>query len=244
MSNFDFARAAWPELATEARKAEHYAYGDPRSSVFYARRTLELTVNWLYRADASLRAPYKDDLVALLYEPTFKQLVGPGILTKMDLIRKQGNNAVHRTSPLSHNESLAVVRELFHIIVWLASRYAPTAADRPIAGAPFDAASIPRPQPGAAAKSQAQIQKLAADNQKMDAALSEANTLNESLEAELEALRAEVAAAKAANATVVDTHDYREDETRDLFIDVLLREAGWDLDRRARHRVPGHGHAE
>ena len=36
-------------------------------------------------------------------------------------------------------------------------------------------------------------------------------------------------AAKAANATVPDTHDYSEAETRDLFIDLLLREAGWDL---------------
>jgi type I restriction enzyme R subunit len=48
------------------------------------------------------------------------------------------------------------------------------------------------------------------------------------LEAEIEALRAEIAAAKIANQTVADTHDYREAETRDLFIDLLLREAGFD----------------
>jgi type I restriction enzyme R subunit len=48
------------------------------------------------------------------------------------------------------------------------------------------------------------------------------------LEAEIEALRAEIAAAKAANQATADTHDYREAETRDLFIDLLLREAGFD----------------
>src|SRR5262249_60736129 len=35
-------------------------------------------------------------------------------------------------------------------------------------------------------------------------------------------------ATKAANQAVADTHDYREAETRDLFIDLLLREAGFD----------------
>jgi len=33
-SNFDFVRAGWPEIAVEARKAEGYANGDPRSSLF------------------------------------------------------------------------------------------------------------------------------------------------------------------------------------------------------------------
>src|SRR6185503_19149630 len=42
------------------------------------------------------------------------------------------------------------------------------------------------------------------------------------------ALQAEIAAAKAANQKTADTHDYREAETRDLFIDLLLREAGFD----------------
>ena len=41
MGNFAFARAAWPVIAEEAQRAEHYTYGDPRSSIFYARRTIE-----------------------------------------------------------------------------------------------------------------------------------------------------------------------------------------------------------
>jgi type I restriction enzyme R subunit len=143
--------------------------------VFYARRTLELVANWLYRADATLTAPYKDDLVGLLYEPSFKQLVGSSILTKMDLIRKQGNFAVHRTTPLRDSDSLPVVRELFFVLTWLATHYAPTTADRPEPGTPFDAASIPRSQPGAAARTLAQLQKLADDLAAKDAELASAN---------------------------------------------------------------------
>ena len=229
MGNFDFVRAAWPDLAEEARRAELSTYADPRVAMIYARRTLELTVTWLYRADDTLRPPYKDDLSSMLFEPTFKRLVGPAIATKMDLIRRQGNSAVHRTTPMTPTDSLPVIRELFHVLVWVATRYAPTPQDRPVAGVPFDAASIPKPQPGVVAKTLAQVKALAEELAAKDARLAEAEKRNESLESELEALRAEVALAKAANATVPDTHDYSEAETRDLFIDLLLREAGWDL---------------
>ncbi|NIP87559.1 MAG: restriction endonuclease subunit R, partial [Gammaproteobacteria bacterium] len=48
---------------------------------------------------------------------------------------------------------------------------------------------------------------------------------------ELKRLRAEVAAAKNAAAGQPDTHDYSEEQTRDYFIDLLLKEAGWPLDQ-------------
>lgn len=229
MGNFDFARTAWPDLAEEARLAERSTYADPRVAMIYARRTLELTVTWLYRADATLRRPYKDDLSSMLFEPSFKRLVGPAISAKMDLIRRQGNSAVHRTTPMTPNDSLPMIRELFHVLVWVATRYAPTPRDRPESGVPFDAASIPKPQPGVVTKTLAQVKALAEELAAKDARLAEAQQRNESLEAEIAALQAEVALAKAANASVPDTHDYSEAQTRDLFIDLLLREAGWDV---------------
>jgi type I restriction enzyme R subunit len=236
--NFDFVTNGWPQIADEARRAEHYTYGDPRSSLFYARRALELVVNWLYDADTTLRMPYKDDLASRLHEPTFKQLVGPGILTKMNVIRLQGNSAAHRTAPIKPTDSLPIVRELFHVLHWLATHYALDPTQRPQPGIPFDAATIPKPQPGAVAKSLAQVQKLAAELAAKDNALAEQQEHSAVLEAELITLRAEVAAAKAANAVIPDTHDYREDETRDLFIDVLLAEAGWPLDNERDREYP------
>ena len=46
---------------------------------------------------------------------------------------------------------------------------------------------------------------------------------------ELVRLRAEVAQAKKEAALQHDSHDYSEAATRDLFIDLLLHEAGWPL---------------
>ena len=229
MGNFDFVTAAWPGISDEARRAEHYAFGEPRSSVFYARRTLELAVHWLYKADESLSLPYSNDLSSLLFEPTFKNLVGPGIHAKMNVIRMRGNDAVHRTGAMTDAQSLPVVRELFHVLIWIATRYAATPELRPAPGAPFDAASIPRPQPGAAARTREQLQKLAEGNAAKDAQLAKANTDNDSMAAELAELRAAMAAITAANTVIPDTHDYRENETRHLFIDLLLSEAGWPL---------------
>ena len=40
-----------------------------------------------------------------------------------------------------------------------------------------------------------------------------------------------MAKAKQAAAAQPDTHDYSEAETRDYFIDLLLKEAGWPLDQ-------------
>jgi type I restriction enzyme R subunit len=235
VSNFDFARAGWPEIGDEARRAEHYTFGDPRASLFNARRALELTVHWLYSADATLTRPYKSDLSSLLFEPTFKALVGPGIHTKMDLIRKQGNRAVHGTGPVRDADSLPVVLELFHVLVWLATRYVVDPAQRPAGGMQFEVTSIPTPRSGAAAQTRAQMKQLADANTAKDAALAAAAANNAVLASELAKLRAQVTAAKAVNATVPDTHDYNEAVTRAEYIDLLLREAGWPLvDKRDR----------
>ncbi len=228
-SNFDFVAKEWPAIATEARRAEHYTYGDPRSAVFYARRTLELAVHWLYDVDATLHMPYKDDLSSRLHEPTFKNLVGHALYAKMNLIRLQGNAAVHHLTPMKQTDSLPIVRELFHVLYWLATHYSLNTVDRPQPGISFDAASIPKPQPGLVANTLAHVQKLAAENAAKDEALTKEREHSADLETQLAVAQAEVAAAKAANAVIPDTHDYREDETRDLFIDVLLGKAGWPL---------------
>lgn len=51
------------------------------------------------------------------------------------------------------------------------------------------------------------------------------------LDEELKQLRAELAAARAANDKMPDPHDYSEAETRTLLIDLELKRAGWPLDQ-------------
>ncbi|MCB1380629.1 MAG: DUF4145 domain-containing protein, partial [Alphaproteobacteria bacterium] len=108
-SNFAFLAADWPDLHAEALRAEQAALTDPRTACFYARRTLELTVAWLFQAEGgrggALRLPYKADLAAFLAEPSLRQLVGPALLAKMDVIRMLGNHAVHQARPVAAREA-------------------------------------------------------------------------------------------------------------------------------------------
>ncbi len=118
-SNFDFLAPDWPALLAEARSAEAAALGDPRAACFYARRTLELVVAWLFQAEGGrngcLRMPYKADLSAFLFEPSFQQLVGSTVHAKMDVIRRLGNQAVHNARPVPQQDALNALRELFHV---------------------------------------------------------------------------------------------------------------------------------
>lgn len=246
-SNFAFLQADWPALLAEAGKAEQAALTDPRTACFYARRTLELAVVWLFQAEGGrggkLQMPYKPDLSAFLFEPSFKILVGPALHAKMDVIRKQGNNAVHSARPMTAQDATAVLRELFQVTFWLARNYGRNMAARPNPALQFRADWLPRPVDAAAElaavqasaqATQAALQKLASLADELavrDAALVSAQKKSAELDAELAQLRAEIAATKAANAATPDSHDYDEAQTRDLYIDLLLKEAGWKLDQ-------------
>ena len=238
MSNFDFIRQGWPELAEQARRAEHYVVGDPRTSLFYARRALEAAVEWTFRADASLGPVYREDLNARLHDASFMHLAGPAVLDKMHVIRQRGNAAVHRDAPVTVRDSEATVRELFHVFVWFASTFALTPDARPAAGLRFDAALVPRPRVSTAPTSRAETEQLAERLRVADDELARAEQANVALEAELEQLRAQVAAAKPANVAHPVPHDFQEAQTRADLIDPLLRESGWLLDQARDREYP------
>ena len=58
------------------------------------------------------------------------------------------------------------------------------------------------------------------------------------LDAAISQLKRAIAQAKKRNAASPDNHDYSEAQTRDYFIDLLLREAGWRLDQKDDREYP------
>jgi len=231
MSNFAFLLPEWTMLVESASKAEGAAHTDARTACFYARRTLELAVAWMYAHDKTLRVPYQDNLSAFIHEPCFKQTVGDALFTKARLIKDLGNMAVHSTKKMLPTDALNATRELFHFCYWLARTYGRTA--RPDPGLRFDINLVPKPATAAPAippQTSEQLQKLETELQARDAHLSQLQADKAALSEELQKLREEVAAAKQANKLEPDTHDYSEAQTRKAFIDLLLKEAGWNLD--------------
>jgi type I restriction enzyme R subunit len=236
MSNFAFLQSEWSSLYGAAIKAEGMANTDARTSCFYARRTLELAMDWLYKHDKSLRMPYQDHLSALIHEPSFRATAGDAVFTKTKLIKDLGNLAVHSARPILHTDAVAATRELFHVCYWLARSYGQRA--RPAPDLRFAPDLLPSPAAASPAVAVApvqsidQLQKLEAQLRERDEKLSVLLSSHAALDDELKKLREEVAAAKKANTAQPDTHDYSEAETRDYFIDLLLKEAGWQLDKR------------
>jgi type I restriction enzyme R subunit len=224
---FAFLRAEWPAVHEAASQAARAAHPDPRTACFYARRALELAVAWAYKADPALHLPYQDSLSALIHEPSFKTAAGEAVFGKARLINQLGNRAVHGQRPVEAAEAVAAVRELFHVGYWLARTYARGA--RPAPGLAFDPAALPRTA-AVPRQTAEQLQALEAALRERDEKLSALLADRATLDEELARLRAAVAEAKRAAAARPDTHDYSEAETRDFYIDLLLREAGWPLD--------------
>ena len=227
-SNFDFVAAEWPPLFDECVRAERYVDSDPRASQIYARRVVEQLVDHIY-AVAALPEPYTTDLNALINAAPFRNVVGGEIAGKMNLIRRAGNLAVHESRSLPPDAALRIVRELHHVVYWTAFRYA-TRPNQIPAGLRFDRSLVGQSGDRVRPLSNAELNALLRRFQAQDEQLAAARAANHDLEAELAALRKQIAEAQAAKLHTADRHDYDESATRDLFIDVLLREAGWNLD--------------
>jgi type I restriction enzyme, R subunit len=228
MSQFVFLQREWAAVYDAAARAEASVHADPRTACFYARRTLELAVSWAYKHDAALKLPYQDNLSALIHEPSFKHAAGEAVFSKARVINTLGNRAVHSHRAVPEADALAAVRELFHVAYWFARTYARAA--RPAPGLAFDPAALPRPA-AVGQKTAEQLRTLEEGLRERDEKLAALLADKDALDEELKRLRAEVTEAKKAAAAQPDTHDYSETETRDYFIDLLLKEAGWPLDQ-------------
>ena len=237
-------QAEWPELFNEAIRAERLAIADPRTSCFYARRAVEQALNWVYKADSSLREPYHRDLSAMINEPSLVAQAGPALRAKMDLIRRQGNLAVHSVAQVHSKDAVGRgLTELFHVLVL--AGFAPSAqheTDVPPATLAFDSSLIPVPEPTSIRKKRLEeLRRMADQYARQQEELAKERRRSQDLDAELQQLREEIKAAKLANAARRDTHEYNEADTRAHIIDLMLKEAGWALDKPEDREYPVDG---
>lgn len=211
-SNFSFIPARWELLAQTAVEAEQHVYAAPNYAAMLCRKSLEEWVRWMYEHDADLVLPYDTSISSLIHEQCFKQLVAPLQFHHINLIRKQGNAAVHTSARLTPQEALHGLKLLHGFIGWATFMYSD---ERPHIGL-FDEALVPKD--AGKDKSKEELQRLEAA---YHAQQSELKKLQDELEA-FKALKQHNAA------SIPPLHDPNEDLTRKLYIDTLLREAGWD----------------
>ncbi len=211
-SNFSFIPSQWASLAQEPKEAEQQVYGAPLYAAMLCRKSLEEWVRWMYEHDADLTLPYDTSLNGLIHDQGFKNVVAPLQFNHINLIRKLGNAAVHTNAKIKPQEVLYALRLLRGFIVWVTFMYG---EEKP-AWLPFSEDFIPKEN--GKDKSKEELQQL---EKAFHAQQSELKKLQEEL--------AQIKLLKEQNASFIPPPiDPNEDTTRKMYIDTLLREAGWD----------------
>jgi len=215
-ANFEFLRDKFEyKLFSQACiEAERVLVTSPAMAAIGCRKALELAVKWVYSADNTMKMPYKDNLQALIHEPTFKFAVAKQTWDKLPYIIKLGNLAVHTERSVSKDEAVLALSALFEFIQWIDYCYGTDYKERQ-----FNEANIP-------------TERVIIDEDK----IKKMNSLIEQKDSEIEALRAKIAAMSAKytekrDANREDRHfapvDISEFFTRKKYIDVDLKLLGW-----------------
>jgi len=229
-SQYALIASQWPELHEEAQKVEQFALSDPRTACFYARRTIELLVEWVYDNDGQLERPYGNGTLAdLIYAPEFRELAGDEI-RRFRLLKDLGNKAVHRIDPIRPGDAVLAAGELFQVLRWLVLTYGLDPGR--VRGQRFDPERLPSRAAAAAEQSQTreQLEALAEQLAERDEQLRAQRLASQSSQEELERLRAEITAHRKANqAAAKPDPELPEWATRKGYIDHYLEEAGWAL---------------
>lgn len=233
-SNFLFLQKQWPEIARRAIEAEKTVITDPRASLAFSRMVLEQAINWMYTNDKELELPNDTTLNSLMKQECFRIQFNHKLYRDIDLIRKRGNLAIHNKK-VDEFDAEKCIQNLFYFSKWLAKSY----SNSEIEVHTFDFYLIPKQ--GEAALSRNQLDKL--QNQldsdlksyqtnlkKIQEEALEKQKENDLLKLQLQKLQQQIKEQKA-EANQIDSvqHPRNEMETRRDFIDVSLREAGWDL---------------
>jgi len=97
--NFEFLRPKWPELAGLGGFAEAYVHSDPVGAISKLRVFCEQVVEWIHFVQR-LPKPYQANLIDLLHNQPFKDVVPQVVLSKLHSLRLEGNQAARMMEDL------------------------------------------------------------------------------------------------------------------------------------------------
>ncbi|MDY2627415.1 MAG: DEAD/DEAH box helicase family protein [Lachnospiraceae bacterium] len=219
MTNFDYLQdePKFNSFSSLAVTAEKVFGVDTGLCVISCRRAMEMAVKWMYSVDSALILPYQATLYSLMSTEEFRDLVGFDIWKRMELIRKTGNAAAHSSKKIRKEQAQLCLENLFILMDFIACCY----ADR------YEVRNFDSSLPGHVCEISAQNRQEIQDYAEPSVAQSEAelNTLmveNRSLKSTMTARREE-----QAGSYVPRPLDLSEYETRKIYVDAMLQDAGW-----------------
>lgn len=225
VTNFDYLKneSKFSNFADVAISAEKIILMDPEASIINSRRAMEFAVKWMYSVDKELEMPYQDNLQSLMNAEEYRQIVGPDIWKRMDYIRKCGNNVAHSNKKLGRDEAMLCLENLFIYLDYIAycysDQYEERSFDKGIILSRIEKAKASREE---ANTTKAELAKEQEKTAKQELDLQKLIAENASLKEELSARRQE-----QQPTYVPKPLDLSEYKTRKLYIDAMLRDAGW-----------------
>ncbi|WP_165732395.1 DEAD/DEAH box helicase family protein [Polaribacter sp. 20A6] len=232
ISNFKFLLKEWPAIYKEAKEAEQLTLVSPKASAMIARSTLEKAVQWLYQNDVELEWPYDTKLSSLIHEQCFREVIKPSMFREINLIRLNGNAGAHGTA-IKQDQSIASIKNLFRFLSFLSVYYGEVEVTIPA----FTMTLIPdgNEQKETLKTLQQLEQQLdhrrEKDKEERTKLLAQAAQI-ELLQKQLKAQQKESTERRIEREKTKDVEKVipiliPESVTRKLYIDVLLKDAGW-----------------
>lgn len=232
MSNFHFL-TEWPEIQQECANAEAHVYKQPRFAVILCRSALEKMVHWLYENDSDLEQPYDTSLSSLIHAYSFKSNINDQLFREINLIRKIGNSGAHGKM-VKADSALIAIKALHSFAVFLTKYY----GEDLYTIEPFDESVLKTGEEEQLLKRQLellqqQLEEQENDFRKQQRALQEKVKFSEEEKQKLLADQAETTNRRSARQKTLDLNtaipqNIPESLTRKIYIDLLLKEAGWD----------------
>ena len=208
MTNFDFLKqnAKFDAFADVAISAEKLFNIDVEACVLNCRRAMEFAVKWMYSVDSELVMPYQDSLVSLMNDEKFRDIVGNNVWRRMDFIRKVGNSVAHGSKKITHEQAQLCLENLFVFLDCVAYFYSANYEEHQ-----FDKSLL--------SQTDCTCKSTNIDN---EVNIQELIEENRALKDELTARRAEQQQTYAPKPLEIT-----EFETRKIYIDFMLQDAGW-----------------
>ena len=217
MSNFDFLNKKWPSLAKLGIQAENYLHTDNNASMLKMRMFGEQIIDYVLAA-LKVEAPKfatQDDKIKLLR--TTK--INGAIPDLFDIVRLYGNKANHHFYENKKN-ALECLVSMYKVAAWF---YIKVTKDTSIKPLTF---KMPKPI------------SFKAPVYNIEDYVNEKEEFKEEHIKEVKEVKEEVRTAvvtendKAIEKEVEETLDLNEAETRKKLIDIMLKDAGWDVNNR------------
>lgn len=239
MSNFSFLLPGFPEIFAEATEAEKQTLTSPKAAAMLCRSALEKAVFWLYENDSDLTLPYDTKLSTLIHEQCFRNILNQRMFQEINIVRLNGNNAAHGKK-VSQSESLVSLKGLFRFLSFLSKYYSEENPEIPA----FDESLIPdgKERDKTLQELKALADTLAEQSEKLNQErlrTEELANANQLLKLQLERQKEAVSARKEERKTHPEENKaipqlIPESVTRKIYIDLLLKEAGWEVLRQGR----------